>query len=174
MALHQLHDMAHDDDQLIDLMRGMPRDWEPPEYPSGLCFTVSKEDLVKAGGEGAEPDACMRFSAMGEVTSVYRGRQDCRVEIRFTQLAGEDGKFFELDEDEDLFPGYGPATICLCGPELEKLDLDADCERGDLIHLIGTVRVESTSSNEYGGDRASLQITELGYVEDESAEVREG
>ena len=53
------------------------------------------------------------------------------------------------------------------------MGLEADCERGDTIHLIGTVRVESVSSTEWGGDRVTLQVTELTYAEDESSEARD-
>lgn len=164
MALRKLASMAHDDEQLFDMSKGMPFDWTPPEYPGGLQFDLSKADLEAAGGEGAEPDASMRFSAMGVVTSVLNGREYCRVEIELTQFAGEDGQFADLER---------PASIYLCGPELERMDLEADCECGDTIYLIGTARVESLASNEYVGDQVILQVTELSY-EDESSESREG
>ena len=161
MALRTYTSMEHDDDQKHDLSKGMPRDWEPPDYPTGLQFSISKEDLEQASGsDSGKPDDTMRFAAMGEVTSIFLGREDCRIELEISQFAGEDGKFFDLDM---------PTHICLCGPDLEKLELDADCERGDMIHLIGTVRMESASSTEYGGDMVTLQITELS-VEDESTE----
>lgn len=162
--MRQLHDMAHDDDRLYDLSKGMPDDYEPPEYPPGLCFSLTKEDLAKAGADGGEPGATMRFSAMGEVTSIFKGMDDCRIELELHQFAGDDGKFFDLT---------GPASICLCGPELEKMDMEADCERGDTIHLIGTAQMQSSSSTEWGGDMVTLQITEMTY-EDESRESREG
>lgn len=171
MALRQLQDMAHGDEALYDLSKGMPKDYEPPEYPSGLQFSISKDDLAKAGGDDAAPDATMNFSAMAKVTSVFRGRESCRVELDIMMFAGEDGKFFDLADDDGPF-GSRP-TICLCGPELEKLELEADCERGELLHLIGTVRVEHTASDKYGGDRVGLQIVSMHY-EDESEESREG
>lgn len=164
MALRQLASMAHTDDQLYDMGKSMPPDYEPSEYPGGLCFCLCAEDLAKAGGEGGEPGATMPFAAMGEVTAIYKSADSCRIEVQLGEFAGEDGKFFELTS---------PAYICLCGPDLEKMDLDADCERGDTIHLVGTVRLESTSSSEFG-DMATLQITDLSYVEDESQESREG
>lgn len=164
MALRNLASMAHTDDQIYDMSKGMPRDWEPPEYPSGLCLCITKEDLAEAGGEGGEPGHTMRFSAMGEVTSVFKSMDDCRIELEIKQFAGEDGKFFDLSQS---------AYVCLCGPEMEKMDLDDDCERGDTIHLIGAVQMQSMSSTEYGGDMVTLQITDLTF-EDESAESREG
>lgn len=163
MALRQFADLAHDDEQIYDLSKGMPDGYEPPEYPYGLQFTLSSDDLAKAGGEGGIPGATMRFSAMAEVTSVFKGIKDSRIELEIDEFAGEDGKFFDL---------ANPACICLCGRELEKMELDDDAERGDTIHLIGTARLENYTSSEWG-DRVTLQVTELTF-EDESSESREG
>lgn len=162
--LRQLHDMSNSEDQLYELSKGMPDSWMPPEYPSGLCFSLTQDDLERAGAESGEPGASMRFSAMGEVTSIFKGIDTCRIELQIGEFAGDDGKFFDLEN---------PAYICLCQDELEKMDLDDDCERGDLIHLIGTARLESLSDTEYGGQMCSLQVVELSF-EDESAESREG
>lgn len=156
--------IAYSDEELYDqavMMHGGP---EPSDYPPGCKFSVSGADLKRAGLTDTTPNDSIRFSAMGVVTSVFNGREDCRVELELTELAGPDGKFADLDN---------PAHICLCGPELEKMDLEADCERGDTIHLIGRARVESRSENEYVGNVCTLQITELKY-EDESSESREG
>lgn len=157
-------DLEYSDDEKYDRMRGMPDGYEPPDYPQNLCFQISKEDLAKAGAEGGNIDDEMHFAAMGEVTSTFKGREDCRIELEITEFAGQDGKFFDLSQ---------PMHICLCGQELEKIELSDNAERGDLIHLIGKARLESMSSNEYAGDMACLQITALTY-EDESAESREG
>lgn len=165
MAFRQLHSMAHDDDQLYDMSQGMPEGYEPPEYPMGLIFDVKAEDLARCGCEGGEPGDTMDFAAMATVTSIYKDMDGCRIELELTDLAGEDGQFCELSE-----PGY----ICLCERCLERLELEADCERGDMIHLIGTARMASRSDTEFGGERCSLQITDLSYLEDESAESREG
>jgi hypothetical protein len=162
MAFAALQDMSYSDDELYD--RQSP-EWEPPMHPPGLMFSLAATDLEQAGCDGGDPGDSCRFSAMGEVTSIFKGTKDCRIEIELQQFAGEDGKFFDLSE---------PASICLCGPELEKMELEADCERGDLIHLIGEARLESQSSTEFGGDRCTLQITHLAAVEDESTESREG
>lgn len=164
LSLRQMKSVAHNDEDMYDLSKGMPKDYDPPEYPSGLSFCVSKEDLERADADGGEPGATMRFSAMGEVTSCFKGMDSCRIEVTLNQFAGEDGKFFELSQ---------PACICFNGPELEKVELSDNAERGDMIHLIGTARLESTSSTEYMGDMACLQILELSY-EDESHESREG
>lgn len=164
MGMVSLKSMAHDDEALYDLCKGMPDDYEPPEYPSGLQFMLTRADLGKAGGGDGEPGDSMRFSAMGEVTSIVKRIDGCRIELSLTRLAGEDGKFFDLET---------PSCVCLCEDELEKLDLDADCERGDTLHLIGAARLEQTSSTEWGGDMATLQVTDLTY-EDESEEAREG
>lgn len=157
-----LKSVEYSDEEKYDRMAGPSM--EPPDYPPGLCFMICKDDLVKAGAEGGEPNDTMRFSAMGEVTSVFQGREDCRIEVSLNEFAGEDGKFFDL---------ACPACICLCGPELEKIELSGNAERGDMIHVIGTARLESMSSTEWGGDMATLQVVEMTY-EDESEESREG
>ncbi len=164
MALRQLHDLALDDDDLYDMSKGMPDSWEPPEYPPHLCFSLCAADLKSADAEGAKPGAVMRFSMMGEVTSIFQGVDDCRVELKVEEFAGEDGKFFDLTE---------PCHICLEDGQLMKMGLEADCERGDTIHLIGEACVQSCSDTEYGGERCSFQITKMG-CEDESVESREG
>jgi hypothetical protein len=163
MALRSYSSMAHTDDQLYDLCKGMPDDWEPPEFPSGLQFSVKPKDLAKAGAEGGDPGDMMHFSAIGEVTSVYRGMNNCRIELALNEMAGEDGKFSDLEP---------PACIYLCEGDLEKLGLEADCDLGDTLHLIGTARLECMSSSEWG-EMVTLQIVEL-TVEDESSESREG
>ena len=164
MALRQMHSMAHSDDELYDLAKGTSPDYEPPEYPGGLCMTLAAADLAEAGYAAGEPGDTCRFSAMGEVTSIFQSADACQIELQIGEFAGEDGKFFDLTQ-----PGY----ICLCGPQCEKMDLDTDCERGDTLHLIGTARIESCSSNEYAGETCSLQITELTF-ENESDESRVG
>lgn len=171
MAMSRFASMAHTDDQMYDLAKGRGPDYEPPEYPDGLCFTVPQSVLDEAeAGEGAPGDT-MRFSLMAEVTSVFCGMDDSRVELRLTQFAGENGKFIDVADDEDM-PWMSP-SICLCGAELDKLGLEADCELGDTIHLIGTVRLESTSNDGFSGERAKLQVVEMTF-EDESEESRKG
>lgn len=156
--------VANDDEQIYDLCKNMPDGYEPPEFPYGLQFSLSADDFAKADAEGGNPGDTMRFSAMGEVTSVMRGREDSRIEMELCLFAGEDGKFFDLAQ---------PPCICLCAAELDKIGLDDDAERGDLIHLMGTLRMESMSDNEWSGKRVSLQITELAFAENESDESTE-
>lgn len=156
--------MAHSEEEIADMQGGMGGDYQPPEYPGRLSFSLSAKDLATLGGEGAEPGATFRFSAMGEVTSIFKGMEDTRIELSIDEFAGEDGKFFDLEY---------PAAICFCESDLRKMDLDTDCERGDTIHLIGTARLESTSSTGYGGDSGTVQIIEMTF-EDESTESREG
>ena len=136
-----------------------------------MTFTLPQSVLEAVGAEGGDPDDTLRFSLMGEVTSIFRGREDSRIELRVTQFAGEDGKFVDLD-DNDEQPWMTP-SICLCGPELEKLDLEADCEIGDTLHLVGEARLESVSNDGFSGEQARLQVVGLS-VEDESEESREG
>lgn len=172
MALRNLKSMAHSDEALYDLSKGMGKDYEPPGYPSGLSFSIPQSVLDEAGGEDGNPDDTMQFAVMAEVTSIFRGRDDSRVEMRVTQFAGEDGKFIDVSDDDDNMPWMCP-SICLQGADLEKLELEADCDLGDTLHLIGTVRLESMSNDGFSGERALLQITHL-EVEDESSENREG
>ena len=106
MSLRQMRSVAYDDEERYDRAKGMPPDYEPPEYPCGLCFSISQDDLEAAGGGEIEPNATMRFSAIGEVTSTFVGREDCRIEVELHEFAGEDGKFFDLS---------GPACICFTG-----------------------------------------------------------
>lgn len=155
-------EMAYDDEEILDRLIGP--EGKIPDYPPGLCFSLSGDTIKAIGAEGIKPDDSMRFSAMGEVTSVYVGREDCRIELQVSHFAGPDGKFQELEM---------PSHLCLCGPELNKMELEADCERGDTIHLIGEARLEGKSDTEWAGEQYSFQVTKLTY-EDESDEAREG
>lgn len=159
-TFRQMSSMEYDDEEKLDRLIGP--EIEPPDYPDGLRFTMAKGDLGKICAGNCAPGMVLRFAAFGTATSVYRDRESTRIEVSLTEMAGEDGKFVAMEQS--------PA-ICLCGPELEKLDLADECERGDTIHLVGTARVENTSSTEFGGDSIGLQITELS-VEDESEESR--
>jgi hypothetical protein len=161
MSFRSLAPMEYSDDEKWDRMSGP--DVSPPDYPPGLQFSICQDDLTEAGAEDGEPGDTMRFAAMGEVTSIFKGREDCRIEIQIGEFAGDDGKFFDLSE---------PCYISLCSAELDKMGLDADCERGDMIHLIGEARLENMSSSSYGGERCMLQVTHLTF-EDESEENRE-
>lgn len=161
MTYNSPKDMALTDDQILDHLMGS--EGKVPDYPSSLMFSLDKATLETIGVAGIKPDDNMRFACMGEVTSIYASREDCRIELEVNEFAGPDGKFQDLER---------PAHLCLCGPELEKMDLDPDAERGDLIHLIGTARMESMMDSEFG-DNACFQITELTF-EDESSESRDG
>jgi hypothetical protein len=72
--------------------------------------------------------------------------------------------------DRPRYP-YG-LRICLCDSELAKLNLDADCNVGDMIDLRCFAVVTSVSKNETAGgsqSRVELQITRMA-VEDELTE----
>lgn len=67
---------------------------------------------------------------------------------------------------------YG-LCISLTEVELEKLDLEDDCEVGDIIHLFAMAKVTSVSKRDTGDGcdcRVELSITDLA-VEDESTET---
>lgn len=150
--------MEWDDDDILDHVPSGDAD-DAPCFPPNLCFMMDSEDLAEADADGGSPGDTMNFMAMGEVTSVHASMTGCRIELELTQFAGRDGKFFNMRK---------PASICLCRPELAKMDLDEDCELGDLIHLIGEARLESHSKTEFG-EMSCLQITKLTF-EDESTE----
>lgn len=175
MAFHRDPvDLEYDDDDLLDRMSAS---YEPPSYPYGCQFSLAEDDLEQAAGEKGRVGDVMRFAAMAEVTSVYSGTKDSRIELKINEFAGDDGKFFEItkdigDKDDFTYQRFG--CLCLGTPELQKMGLEADCELGDLIHLIGDAKLESVSRTEKGGDIASLQITRLTFAEDESTESQEG
>ncbi len=152
-------DLEYSDDDMLDRMEP---EYEPPSYPPNLRFMICESDLEKAGGTGGTIGQIIDFSAMGEVTSVHASADGNRVELCLKEFAGEDGKFFDLE-----CPGH----ISFCDFELQKLDLDCDCEIGDMIHLIGEARLESISRSQFG-EMASLQAVKLAW-EDESSESRE-
>ena len=160
MAFHSLASLAHDDDDLFDLSKGMGEDYEPPEYPGGCCFTIKTSDLEACGAEDGEPGDVMHFSAMAEVTSVFKSEDGCRIELELMLFAGEDGQFCELSDPKPC--------ICLTAPELEKMDLEPDGAMGDLIHLFGSAKLTSCSSSEWG-EVCTMQVTDLTF-EDESTE----
>lgn len=69
---------------------------------------------------------------------------------------------------------YG-LCISLGDEQLEKLNLDKDCEPGDFIHIFAMAKVTSVSKNDTGeGEktRIELQITHMG-IEDEGKENEE-
>lgn len=63
---------------------------------------------------------------------------------------------------------YG-LRICLTEKELEKLDLEADCNIGDLIDARIMAEVTSVSKNDDGSCRVELQIQKMA-VENEGDE----
>lgn len=73
-------------------------------------------------------------------------------------------------------PRY-PWGLCLSieNEQLDKLDLDGDCEVGDVIHLCCMAKVTSVSCRETEGKedrRIELQVTDIA-VEDEDRENEE-
>lgn len=67
-----------------------------------------------------------------------------------------------------------PAGLCICltESELEKLDLDDDCEIGDMLHMMCMAKVTSISKQDSGSGakiRIEMSIVMMS-VEDESTE----
>jgi hypothetical protein len=154
--------MELDDDDKYDLAHGSESD--PPDYPSGLRFTVREADFEGLGIDGsARPGETIRFAALARATNVsHQLSSGCRIEAEIDLLALGEGQMCELDQ------GLRP-SICLTDSQLERADLDDDVASGDMVHLIGTVRVEGASDTQWGGKCLDLQIVELA-IEDEDAE----
>lgn len=77
------------------------------------------------------------------------------------------------DSAMPVYP-YG-LSISLTQDELEKLDLESDCEVGEVIHLVAMAKVTSKSESETTDEkkcRIELQIVMLG-LEDEDEESEE-
>lgn len=82
----------------------------------------------------------------------------------------------ELNDDDQIDlasimanPVYPPGLrICLCGPQLEKLGLDTDCEVGDMIDLRAFATVTNVTKDKFNS-RVELQIEKLA-VENEMTE----
>ena len=157
-----LKSMEYDDEEKVDRFLGPGV--ELPDHPPGLCFTMNKDQLEEISEGEAEPDAMLHFAAMGTVLSVTKDRKDgTRIELELAEFAGPDGKFEPLEN---------PPAICLCDGEFDKLDVDDDCKKGDMLHLIGMARVERTNDPQFGEGSATLQITHLAVAENESEESR--
>lgn len=75
--------------------------------------------------------------------------------------------------EQPIYP-YG-LSICLTNEELDKLELEADCEIGDLLHIVCMAKVTSVSKNETTeGEscRIELQIIDIETMENESEEYK--
>ena len=72
-------------------------------------------------------------------------------------------------ETPDVAPGL---CLCLTHEELAKLDLDDDCEVGDLIHLFAMAEVTAVSKNDRGsGKECRIELAVVAMrVENESTE----
>lgn len=79
------------------------------------------------------------------------------------------------DKMEAMMPAmpvsdYPPGlSICLCEPELDKLDLDEMPEVGDMIHIRAMGKVTHVSDNESAGKRVEIQLFAM-TVENEDTE----
>jgi hypothetical protein len=88
-------------------------------------------------------------------------------------MAGGWSKFVDLSlTDEEKLDAVMPMPmaapeypfglrICLCGPELDKLDIDEMPDVGDYIDLRAFARVTSVSDSGNGQRRVELQIEKL-------------
>jgi hypothetical protein len=159
--------MALSDDEQYDWLRArqLGGDQAPPEYPSGMSFMVREDLFEQLDVDDPRPGDTISFAAMAQCTSVNRTMDGCRMECEIIILKLGDSDFVEL-------PEMCRPCICLDENDHERLDLDEDsAERGHLIHMIGSVRVESTNDTAFGGC-VMLQVIEAA-CEDESQETEE-
>jgi hypothetical protein len=172
-AFRTLHSMELSDDEKLDHLEAaekrrpmppeVPDTVPPPQYPPELQFRVREADFPALGLDPMPvAGTAVRFAAMVRATSVEHEIGGCRIESEIDFLKFGDGPFAELD------PAQRP-TLAFTRPILARLDCAEDCERGHLLHLIGTARVESTGDTQWGGKNVTLQIVEMA-VEDEDAE----
>lgn len=72
---------------------------------------------------------------------------------------------------ERVFPPTYPygLSISLSEKELEKLDLPADCEIGDILHMVSMAKVTNFNKSE-NGCRIEMQIFDIEVLEDENEE----
>lgn len=171
-AFRQLKSMALSDDEQLDWLKSRYGGYavpqgreEPPEYPMGLCFTVREENFEALDIGEVKPGDTVRFAAFARATSVNRRMDGCRVEAEIDFLSLGDSEMVELDE-------MCRPCLCLDENDHERLDLDEECERGDMLHLIGTAQVKSTDDTQWMGKCLCLQIVEAS-VENESDEAEE-
>lgn len=88
------------------------------------------------------------------------------------ELAEEAMPFDMKKYDPPLYP-YG-LGICLENDQLNKLDLDADCDVGDTVHLQAIGKVTSASKNDTADgvkQRVEIQITHIALAEEHDDEA---
>lgn len=159
MAWSALVSMELDDEEKYDLSqeRGFETD-----YPPGLRFTVHACCFGALEiGDGYAHGSSTRFAAMATVMAINIGESDCRVELQIEMLSLGDGPFVDLDRKP---------FVCFSRREMDRLDLDSDCERGDLLHMNGLARIVEIDKprEDFGGeDSITLQIEQIA-IENES------
>jgi hypothetical protein len=155
MGWSTLVDMELDDDDKFDLSSQFGLSDQDVDYPPGLQFSISEPDFEALGVDSdVEKGATTKFMAMAIVKSIDIGER-CRVELEIDMLSIGEGAFVDL--------GRKP-FICFGDGELSRLDLEADCERGDLLHMSGIARVTAIHkpNRDYGNeDSVTLQIEQL-------------
>ena len=164
-AFRNLVSTEYDDETKYE--KTMPWTPEPPDYPPGMTFTIREPDFDELGIEDCRPGETISFAALARCTSCNRSMDGCRMEAEIDFLSLDNGEFVELSD-------MARPCICLDEDDHERLDLDEDsCEKGHMIHLIGTVRVEATNDPSFGDKSVSLTIT-AASLEDEDEEAMNG
>jgi hypothetical protein len=165
---HEYRSMKLNDDQLFDMDKARragpitPTD-DLPEYPPGMRFTIRECCYEALGIDQVKPGSTVKFAALCRVTSCNHRTDGCRIELEIDMLQLGDGELAELDE-------MARPSICLDENDHDRLDLDDDCETGDLLHLMGEARVMSVDDNRFMGGSCTLQIEQGFVAENESTE----
>ncbi len=97
MAWSKLVDMELTDDEKLDAVMPIPMPTKPT-YPYGLRVCLTHSELEKLGLDAdCDIGDLIDMRCFGEVTSVSKDGDNCRVEIQLQKIAVED----EMTESED-------------------------------------------------------------------------
>jgi hypothetical protein len=98
MAWSQMVDLALDDEDKLDMATPIPMS-ERPQYPYGtrICLTHSELRKMKLDADCNVGDT-IDMRMFGEVTSISKDGDNCRIEIQIQRLATE-------DENQENTPG---------------------------------------------------------------------
>jgi hypothetical protein len=104
--MRHLTSMELDDEQKLDMAMPIPMS-RKPDYPCGLCLSLTEKDFEKLGldPKEAEIGGLVHLFAMARVTSVSHrqsasGDKCCRVELQIEDMSIE-SEDDEVEEDED-------------------------------------------------------------------------
>lgn len=97
MAWSRMADLALTDDEKERMMAPMSAE-SRPDYPWGLCITLTEKELEKLDlDDDVDVGDMIDLRAFGEVTGVHKSDGCCRVEIQLQRMAVEN----EMNEEQD-------------------------------------------------------------------------